>query len=167
MPDAAVAIDRLEPLQVALEFPAKVAFDRDIERADRVDDGVDLLGSEILRTDVGVDIGDFENALRIARADAVDIRKRGFDAFVTGDFYSKEAGHRILSFEVSGMVVGNSTLLLLVTRVLADYAHHIFAADDFAVFTNAFDGCSDFHVTRDGFSVSFFLRNVMRPLLRS
>ena len=42
--DSAVAIDGLEALEIALHFPAKVTFDSDLERIDRVDDRIQLLG---------------------------------------------------------------------------------------------------------------------------
>jgi len=37
------------------------------------------------------------------------------------------------------------TLPLLVARVLADDANHVFALHDAAAFAKAFDGCSYFH----------------------
>ena len=48
MADAAVAVDRLEALQVALHFAAQIALDRQLARGDRLDDLVELLGAQVL-----------------------------------------------------------------------------------------------------------------------
>jgi len=38
MPDTAVTVDRLQTLEVGLEFPAKITLDDDIQIVNRVDD---------------------------------------------------------------------------------------------------------------------------------
>lgn len=73
MPDAAVAIDRLEALKVTLHFPPQIAFDRNLVVRDGVDDLVDLLRAEVFRPQVGVDVGLFENAFRGRGADSVNV----------------------------------------------------------------------------------------------
>jgi len=89
MADAAVAIDRLEALQIALQLAAKIAFDDDAILADRADDRADLLGRKIFRANVRIDVGLLEDALGGLRADAVDVGQRRFDAFVAGNINSK------------------------------------------------------------------------------
>ena len=107
MPDAAVAIDRLQALEVALDLPAQIALDHQPARADRMDNRIDLLDAQIFRPDIGVDIGRLENLFRGARADAVNEGERSFDAFIAGDIYSKESWHNGSRFGFSpGAVCG-------------------------------------------------------------
>ena len=47
-----------------------------------LNDLADLFGAQIFRANIGIDIDLLEDALRGARADAIDIRERRFDAFV-------------------------------------------------------------------------------------
>ena len=89
MADTTVAVDRLKAFKIALNFAAEVAFDRNFIRVDRNDDGVELFGREILRADVGIDVGLLENFFRVAGSQSVNIRQGGFDAFVAGNVYSK------------------------------------------------------------------------------
>src|SRR3954470_17838870 len=93
MADAAVAVNRLEALQVALQLAAEVALDRQPARRDGVDDGVELLGAQILGAGVRIDVCGLEDLATGAEADAVNVRQGGFDALVTGDVYAKESGH--------------------------------------------------------------------------
>ena len=86
MANAAIAIDRLKPLEIRLQFPAKITFDRELAGGDRLNDLADLLGAQIFRADVGIDIDLLEDALRGARANAINIREGGFDAFVAWNF---------------------------------------------------------------------------------
>lgn len=89
MADATVAVDRLEALEVALDFAAQVALDRDLVRVDRVNDRVELLGREVFGADVGINVRLLENFFAVARAHSINVGQRGFDAFVPGDVYSK------------------------------------------------------------------------------
>ena len=75
MADATIAIDRLEALEVALDIAAKVAFDQEIVGGDGLDDLVDLLNRKVLRADIAVDVGLFEDLLRPGWPDAVNIRQ--------------------------------------------------------------------------------------------
>ena len=68
MANAAIAIDRLQTLQVALQLPAQIAFDQKLVRRNRLNDFVDLLRRKIFRPEIGIDVRLFENALRRARA---------------------------------------------------------------------------------------------------
>ena len=73
MPDAAITIDRLQTLQIALHFAAQIAFDRQLAVRDRLDDFVDLLRRKILGAQIGIDVGLLENPFGGARADPVDV----------------------------------------------------------------------------------------------
>src|SRR4051794_19485221 len=126
MPNPAITIDGLEPFQVALRFPAKVPFDRDLVVRDRVNDLVDLLRREVLGPQVPINIRLLENAFRRRRPDAVNVGKRRFDAFVRRYFNSQKSWHKVLS------------LALLVTRVRADHADNIFPLHDLARYTKSF-----------------------------
>ena len=86
MANAAITIDRLETLEVGLKFPAKIAFDGKLAGGDRLNDLAELFGAQILRANVGTDIDLLEDALRSARANAIDVRERRFDAFVAWNF---------------------------------------------------------------------------------
>ena len=89
MPNSAVRIDGLQPLQVALHLAAKIAFNRDFVVRDRVNDFIQLLRRQILRAQVWIDIGLLEDALRRAQTDSVDVSERGFNAFVCWNFNSE------------------------------------------------------------------------------
>ena len=66
MPNATVAINRLQTLQIALDFATQIAFDLDLVIRDRVNDLVQLLRGEILRAQIWIDIGLLENAFGCA-----------------------------------------------------------------------------------------------------
>jgi hypothetical protein len=88
MADTAIAIDGLETLEVGLHFAAEVALDGELAGGDGVDEGVELLGGEVLRAEIRVDVGLVEDLLGGARPDAVNVWEGGFDALIPGDFYS-------------------------------------------------------------------------------
>ena len=64
MADAAVTIDRLEALEIALDIAAQIALDQQAAAGDGVDDRVELLDAQILGADVGIDVGGLEDLLR-------------------------------------------------------------------------------------------------------
>ena len=86
MTNASIAIDGLEALEVGLQLAAQIAFDRELARGDRLDDLVELFVAQILGPQVRIDVGLLENANRSARADAVNVGERRFDALVAGNF---------------------------------------------------------------------------------
>ena len=89
MPNAAIAIDRLQTLQVALQFPAQIAFDQKFARRNRLNDFVDLLRRKIFRPEIRIDVRLFENALRRRGPDSVNVSERSFDALLGWNFYSQ------------------------------------------------------------------------------
>src|SRR3954447_19293926 len=97
MPNAAITVDGLEPLQVSLQFPAQIAFDRDLVVRNCVNDFVDLLRRQVLGAEIPVDIGLLEDPLRGRRPDAVNVSQRRFDAFVRRYFNSQKSWHKFLS----------------------------------------------------------------------
>lgn len=140
MADSPMTIDGLKAFEISLHLAAKVALDDNVQAGNCVNDFVDLLRRQFLRADIGVNIGDFENAFGVARADTVNVGQRRFDAFIAGNFYSKKTWHII-----EDGWWGWSALFLFVARVFTDDAHGVFSANDLAAFANAFDGCSNFH----------------------
>ena len=134
MADATVAVDRLQALEVLLKIAAKVAFDQNFLCRDGVDDRVELLGSEVFCADVWIHIGGFEHFLRVARADAVDVWERCFDALVAGNINAENAGHGCVFCWLVKLA-----LALFVARVFANDAEDVLALDDAAGFTLPFD----------------------------
>lgn len=89
MAKPAVAVNRLQTLEVALEITTQITLDKEVIGANSLNDLVDLLYGEILRANLWVNIGLFQDLLRPGRADPVNVRERRFDAFISGDFNSK------------------------------------------------------------------------------
>src|SRR5229473_1311734 len=81
MPNAAIAIDCLQTLQIPLHFTPKIAFDLQFISGDCLDDFVDLLRREIFRPQIRIDVRLIQNAFRRARPDSINVGKRCFDAF--------------------------------------------------------------------------------------
>ena len=139
MADATVAIDRLEALEILLQLAAQVALDDVLVFLDNLDDAVQLLVGQRLGADVRADLSLLQHELRAGRADAVDIRKRGFDALVAGDIDTKKTGH-------GGKVVGGLSLALLQARILfVDDVDTALPADNLAVRRTAFNGSANSH----------------------
>ena len=86
MADAAVAINRLQALEIRLQLAAQITLDRQLAGGDRLDDLVELLAAQILRAEIGIDVGLFEQLFRRARTNAENVGKRRFDALVAGNF---------------------------------------------------------------------------------
>ena len=131
MTQPAVAVDRLETLEIHLQIAAKVTLDQNLLRGDRVDDCVQLFRRKILRAEVGFDVRGFEHFFRIARPDAVDVWERHFNSFVAWDVNAEDSWHR---WCVLGLA-----LALFVARVLANDAHDAFATYDAAGYALPFD----------------------------
>lgn len=86
MTNAPVAIDRLQTLEIRLQFAAQVALDRQFASRDCLDDLVELLAAQIFRAQIGINVGLVEDLFSGARANAVNVGKRRFDALVAGNF---------------------------------------------------------------------------------
>jgi hypothetical protein len=137
MTDAAVTVDRLEPLEVLLQLAAQVAFDHVFVLGDDLDDPVELLVAQALGADIGADLGLFQDQLRPGRANAVNVGESGFNPFVTGNVDTKKAGQNVKA---------GSTLALFQARIfLVDDIDTALPADDLAVRSAAFDGSANSH----------------------
>src|SRR5258706_13916688 len=110
--DAPVAFDTLQALQIHANLATEVAFDDVLAILDGMDNQGELLLGEIFGTDGGVDLGISQDDLGIAGANAVDVTQSDVDAFVGGDFYSDDAGHKLktglLDWWINGLMVGKN-----------------------------------------------------------
>ncbi len=86
MTDAPVAIDRLQTLEIRLQFATQIALDRQLASRDRLDDLVELLAAQVFRTKIRINVGLVKDLFSGARTNAVYVRKRCFDALVAGNF---------------------------------------------------------------------------------
>ncbi len=93
MADAAVAIDRLEALQIAGDVAAQIAFDHPLVLGDDVEDLVELFLSQILGAHVGVEPSLLDDLVGARGADAVDVTEGERDFLLRGDFYTEETWH--------------------------------------------------------------------------
>src|SRR5262245_42098592 len=93
VPDAAVGLDALEPLQVHTDFAAQVAFDHVLSFLDGVNDLGELLFGEILRADARLDVCAFEDHHRVGRSDPVNVSERDINAFVPRNLNTNNACH--------------------------------------------------------------------------
>ena len=98
---AAVAVDLLEPADVGGDDAAEVALDDHFVLKQRVD-LTDLLGGQLVRLDVAVDLQLFNDFQRLGRADAVDVTKREFDPLVSRNIDTDDARHFSLPSFVEG-----------------------------------------------------------------
>jgi hypothetical protein len=98
MTNATVAIDRLEALEILLQFAAKVALDHILVLLNDLDDAVELLIGQRLGADIGADFSHFQDVLGAGRPNAVNVGESGFNPFVTGDIDTEEARHSSKGF---------------------------------------------------------------------
>jgi len=82
MADSAITIDRLEAFEITLQFAAQIPFNQHLVARDRLNDFVDLVRRQVLRAQIRIDIRLFQNTLRGARPDPVNVGQRRFDAFI-------------------------------------------------------------------------------------
>ena len=94
MADAAVALDALEALEIHADFAAEISFNDILALLNRVDDLGELLLGQILCTDGGVDVGAFEDFLRVDGANAVDVAQRDINALAGRNFHTNDACHK-------------------------------------------------------------------------
>jgi len=151
MAESTIAVDGLETLKIALNFTAKVTLNGNLLCGNAGNNGTDLLRRELLGTGVGIDVGLFQDALGGLEADTVNVNERSFDALVAWNFYAEESWHDrgsvcwMVALGILKAYNAGLALALFVTGILADNAHHIIAANDFAGFAKTFNGGSDFH----------------------
>src|SRR6266446_5809703 len=90
VPDAAITLDALEPLQVHADLAAQIAFDDVFPVLDGMNDLGKLLLRQVLGADRRLDIGSGQDVLRVAWANAVNVAHRDVNAFVGRYFYSDD-----------------------------------------------------------------------------
>src|SRR5260221_13724288 len=122
MPDAPVTLDALQPLQIHAQLAAKIALNHILPVLDRVDYLRHLLLIQVLGPDARINLGLFQDDLRVDRADAVNITKRDVDSLSAGNFHSDDACHILLS------------LPLFVARIRANHTNDALALDHLAIF---------------------------------
>jgi hypothetical protein len=88
MPNTAVTIDSLQALQITLHFTPQITFDRDFVVRDSVNNFVQLLRGKIFGAEIWINIRLLENTFRCTPADAVNVGKGRFNAFLRGDLNS-------------------------------------------------------------------------------
>ena len=74
MANATIAIDGLETLQIGLNLTTEITLDGQFAGGDGMNDVVQLLRREILRSNVRLDVRLLKDLLRGARPDPVNIR---------------------------------------------------------------------------------------------
>jgi len=131
--DAAVTFDTLKALKVHADFPAEIAFNDVLAVLNGMHNLGQLLFVKVFGADTGVDLGFFQNHLRVAGADAVNVTERNIDAFFSGNFNSNDTCHKILS------------LSLFVALIRANDTNDAFSFDDFAMLAKLLDRCANFH----------------------
>src|SRR5215471_4098833 len=133
VPEAAVAAEIHEALDVHLHFAPEIAFDLEL-RFDRFAKGFDVGVGQLFDLLVQRDAGFFADDAGIGFADAVDVRQGKGHVLTTGKIDSSDACH-----------VETSTLPLLVAGIFANDPHDAFAANHFALVADLLDARSNLH----------------------
>src|SRR5690242_5938844 len=92
MPDAAIAVDLDQPLDVHVNVAAEIALDLKVA-VNKLAQPRDLVLGQILRPRVRVHPRRGQNLFAGHLTDAEDIRQRNLDALVAGDIYPGDSGH--------------------------------------------------------------------------
>jgi hypothetical protein len=93
MAKAAIAADVHEALDVALNLATQVAFDAKLELIDRVAEALFVFLAEIFYANVRVNARMRDQTARGRKTDAVDVRKRNFDALLAGKIDTSYPSH--------------------------------------------------------------------------
>ena len=94
MTHAPITFDALKALKVHSDFSSQITLDNIFAILDSVNDLRELLLSEILRPDAGIDIGPREDFLRIARTDAVNVAQRNVRRLIIRNIDTENTRHR-------------------------------------------------------------------------
>ena len=92
MTDATVAADFAQALDVHSGLTAQVTFDGEV-MLDCITQLSFLLLSQILNTDVGIDLSHFQNLCSACRSDTIDISQGNFNPLVTGKVNTRNTCH--------------------------------------------------------------------------
>ena len=93
MTNTAIAIDRLQTLQIRGELAAKITLQHPFVLGDDVKYLVELLFRKILSPHVGIQTSFFNEQVGARGADAIDITEGKRDFLFRGDFYTEETWH--------------------------------------------------------------------------
>ena len=96
MPQAAVAADFGEPLDVHSHFPTQVTLDGEVVLDSVPEQGL-LVLSQILHPGVGVDLGHLQNLGSASRSNAVDISQCYFHPLLTGKVDTRNSCHLLFA----------------------------------------------------------------------
>src|SRR5438128_2652869 len=125
MANPTIALDTLKPFQIHADFPAQIAFNNTFGILDGMNDLGELLFSQVLGANAGIDIGAGENILRVAGPDAINVSQGDLDALVRWNFYSDDASHKLFLFQSWSDVF--LALALFVAGVGTDHTDDAFA----------------------------------------
>jgi hypothetical protein len=95
VPDAPIALDALQALEVHTDFPAKIAFNDVLAILNGMHDLGQLLFAEIFGANGRVDIGLGQNDFRVAWANAVNVAQGDVDALIRRNFYTYDTSHSL------------------------------------------------------------------------
>ena len=91
--DATIAIDRLEAFEVRGDFAAKVTFEHPFVLRDDVENLVELLLREILRSHIGIEPDFFHELIGTGGPDPVDVTEGIRDFLLRGNIDAEETRH--------------------------------------------------------------------------
>ena len=93
VPNAAIAFDALQALEIHTDFTTKVAFDDILPILNGVNDLGELLFAKIFCANSRVNIGLGQNVFRVAGTNAVNVAQRDVDALIGWDFNADDTSH--------------------------------------------------------------------------
>ena len=88
VPNATIALDTLEALQIHTDLAAKIAFGHILSVLDRVDNLRELGFTQILGANGAINACALEDLLGIHRTDSVNITKRDIDALLSRNVHT-------------------------------------------------------------------------------
>ena len=100
MPDASIAFNALQALQIHADLAAKIAFDNVFPILNGMNDLRKLLLGQVLGADTGIDIRPSKNLLRVGGADAINVAQCDFNALVRRNLYTNDACHKLIILAV-------------------------------------------------------------------
>ena len=98
--DATVAVDCLQPLQIARDLTAKVTLQHPFVLGDQVEDLVQLLFGQILSTHVRIEARFLHEQVGPGGPDAVDVTEGVRDFLLRGNFDAEETRHGVVRLRV-------------------------------------------------------------------
>jgi hypothetical protein len=131
-----VAAQVHQSLDVQTDLTTKVTFNLDIEFLNHLADSTTFIVVQIITALIQRNLSGIENDARLVNTNSVDIGERNFHALISGKIDACDTSH----YRTSRL-----PLPLVVAAVIANNPHDATSTDDFAFFTNLFNGCANFH----------------------